>query len=202
MLLVPWRISRATRAVLRSRITPLLTARRKAKVQDRLTRGRTSRRRCCRAWNRSLKTSAVVRVRLREKPSGRATKRANVSGVWLEPRLRATLLIVTCDVGASPEKRLEIDTPPSARRPAPLLARLSMIAASAGRLATSTRPSSRSYQRNAGTPRQVPCRMPCWLAGVVQGSWTGHPSSPGEPGALHRRSVGIVPDWSAQLATG
>ena len=105
-------------------------------------------------------------------------------------------------VGASPENRLEIETPSSASSPSPLLARSSMTAASAGRLATSTRPSSRSYQRNAGTPAQVPCRMPCWLAGVVHGSCTVHSWSRWLPESTQRRRVGIVPDCSAHWATG
>ena len=119
----------------------------------------------------------MVREMLRAKPSGLTTKRATVWRVSFEPRPRLALLIVIMLVGASPENRLEIETPSSASSPSPVLARSSMRAASAGRLATTTLPSSRSYQRKAGTPAQVPCRMPCWLAGVVQGSWTVHSCS-------------------------
>ena len=76
--------------------------------------------------------------------------------------------------GASPENRFEIDTPSSASRPSPVVTRDSMMAASLGRLDTRTRPSSRSYHRKAGTPAAVPCRIACWLAGVVHGICTVH----------------------------
>ena len=105
-------------------------------------------------------------------------------------------------VAASPENRLEMDTPSSASSPSPVLARSSMIRASAGLLATRTRPSSRSYHRKAGTPARVPCRMPCWLAGVVHGSCTVHSWRRCVPESTQRRRVGIVPDCSAHWATG
>ena len=98
--------------------------------------------------------------------------------------------------------RLEIEIPSSASSPRPVLARASMMAASSGRLATSTRPSSRSYHRNAGTPSEVPIRSACWLAGVVQGSCTVHGSRLCEPASTQRRSVGMLPDCSAQRMTG
>ena len=126
MLLAPRIICRLTRAMFRSRSTPLLTARRKAKVHDRCIRGTTARRRCCRAWNRSRSASAVVRAKLRAKPSGRSTNLATASRVSREPRPSSTLLIVSMFVAASPENRLEIETPSSASSPRPVLARCSM----------------------------------------------------------------------------
>ena len=200
--LAPSIMCRPTRAMFRSRSTPLLTARSTANVHDRWTRGTTSRRRWERAWNRSFTTSTVVRVMLLANPSGRSTNLATAWRVSTDPRASFILLIVSMLVTASPENRLEMDTPSSARRPDPLLARSSMMVASAGRLATSTRPSSRSYHRKAGTPWQVPCRMPCWLAGVVHGSWTVHSLRRWDPVSTHRRRVGIVPDCSAHCATG
>jgi hypothetical protein len=98
--------------------------------------------------------------------------------------------------------RFEIETPSSASRPWPLLARDSMIAASSGRFATRTRPSSRSYQRKAGTPAAVPWRIACWLAGVVHGICTIHSWSVWEPPSTQRRTVGIVPELSAHCMTG
>src|SRR5688572_3232383 len=62
--------------------------------------------------------------------------------------------------GASPVKRFPRASPSSASNPTPFVARCSMIAASSGRFAIKTRPSSRSYHRNAGTPATVPCRIP------------------------------------------
>ena len=79
--------------------------------------------------------------------------------------------------GASPVKRFPNASPSSASNPLPVAARCSMTAASAGRFAISTRPSSRSYQRKAGTPAIVPCRIPSWLAGVVQGNCAVHSRS-------------------------
>ena len=96
----------------------------------------------------------------------------------MNPRDTSSRLIVMDALGASPVNRLEIETPSSASSPCPVLARASMIEASCGRLATSTRPSSRSYQRNAGTPAALPIRIACWEAGVVQGSCTIHSCRP------------------------
>ena len=174
MLRAPRIISSATRAVFRSLNSPLLKARSPAKVHERCTRGCTARRRWRTAWNRSRTTSAMVRDRLRDRPSGRSMKRANTTRVRREPRDTSILLIVMAALGASPVNRLEMETPSSASRPCPVLARASMIEASCGRFATRTRPSSRSYQRNAGTPSALPIRMACCEAGVVHGSCTIH----------------------------
>ena len=160
---------------MRSRSRPLLTARRTAKVHERCDPGYDvapasadgpgsargpPRPRCARG---------CARTRAGGGRSGRPPR-----GSRVDPRASLTRLIVIMRAGASPVNRLETETPSSASSPRPLLARSSMTAASAGRFATRTRPSSRSYHRNAGTPRAVPCRMPCWLAGVVHGSCTVH----------------------------
>ena len=79
-------------------------------------------------------------------------------------------LMVSRLVGASPEKMLEMLTPPSASSPRPSLSRAWITAASLGWLATSSVPVSFSYQRNAGTWSLRPCSSPAWLAGVVAGS--------------------------------
>ena len=75
------------------------------------------------------------------RPSGRSRKRANTSRVRRDPRVTSRRLIVIDAFAASPVNRLEIDTPSSASRPRPVLARDSMMEASSGRLATRTRPS-------------------------------------------------------------
>ena len=110
--------------------------------------------------------------------------------------------MVMAALGASPVNRLETETPSSASSPRPVLARFSMIEASSGRLATRTRPSSRSYQRKAGTPSALPWRMACWLAGVVHGTWTVHSCNAWLPWSSHRLSVGIVPDCCTHCMTG
>ena len=199
---VPRRISSATSAVLRSRSRALVTARSTANVQDRLILGSRSRLRCRLACHRSLSISATVRVTLRVKPPGDPRNQATARRVWAVPRLASTRLIVISARGASPVKRFEIETPSSHSRPRPSLARASITLASAGRLATRTRSASRSYQRKAGTPATVPCRIPSWLAGVVQGSCGVHSRRSYSPEASQRRIVGTAPDWTAQRSTG
>ncbi len=109
---------------------------------------------------------------LRTRPSGWTRKRPTTSRVRRVARVTSIRLMVIAARGASPVKMLETETPSSASRPNPVLALDSITEASAGRFATRTRPRSRSYHRKAGTPSAVPCRMACWLAGVVHGSCT------------------------------
>ena len=94
------------------------------------------------------------------KPWGVARNQAKVCRATAEPLLPPSRLMVRIALGASPVKRFPNPSPSSASNPLPVVARCSMIAASSGRFAISTRPSSRSYQRKAGTPATVPCRMP------------------------------------------
>ena len=202
MLRVPLRISSVMIAVFRSRPSTLVAARRTAKVQPRWTRGVRSRRTCRRAWNRSLPISAMVRTNARMNPWGSVRNPANVRRFSTSLRESLARLIVRNERSASPVKMLETDTPPSASSPRPSLARSSMIAASAGRLATSNRPSSRSYQRKAGTRSMVPWRIPSWLAGVVQGSWGVHSRRTWSPEDSQRRMVGTEPAATAQRRTG
>ena len=202
MLRVPLRISSVMIAVLRSRPSTLVAARSTAKVQPRWTRGVRSRRTCRRAWKRSLTISAIVRTKARMKPCGSVRNPANVRRFSTLLRPSLARLIVRKARGASPVKMLETDTPSSASSPRPSLARSSMMAASAGRFATSSRPSSRSYHRNAGTRSMVPWRMPSWLAGVVQGSWGVHSRSTWSPEESQRRMVGTEPAAIAQRSTG
>jgi len=105
-------------------------------------------------------------------------------------------------VGASPEKTLLTLTPPSASRPRPSVRRDSTSALSRGRLVTTRRPDSFSYQRNAGTWALAPCSSPAWLAGVVAGNWACHSASVWLPERSHRASVGRLPDAIAQWASG
>ena len=55
-------------------------------------------------------------------------------------------------------------------RPSPFDRRRTISAASFGLLDTIRCWRSRSYQRNAGIPSLLPCRMPAWLAEVIDGS--------------------------------
>ena len=104
--------------------------------------------------------SATVRTRPRVKPLGLVRNQANVCRAAADPRPPPRRLMVSMARGASPVKRLPTASPSSASNPAPSVARCSMTAASSGRFAIKTRPSSRSYQRKAGTPATVPCRIP------------------------------------------
>ena len=113
-----------------------------------------------------------------------------------------TRLIVAKVVGASPLNRLLTDTPPSARSPCPSECIPSMSTASAGLLATKTRPVARSTQRKAGIPSVVPCRIPIWLAGVVAGSVGVHSMNWWLPSRIHRDRVGRVPPMTPHWRTG
>ena len=117
------------------------------------------------------------------------------------PRHRRRLIVIAVR-RASPEKRLDTRDAVVGEQSLPVLARASMMAASAGRFATSTRPSSRSYHRNAGMPSMAPCRMPSWLAGVVQGSCGVHSSRPCVPSRSQRLMVGRFPACRAHRRTG
>ncbi len=78
---------------------------------------------------------------------------------------------------ASPVKRLPTLLPPPARRPWPSETRASISVASAGWLETRSRPLAFSYQRKAGMPSLLPCRMPAWLADVWDGGGHSHSES-------------------------
>ena len=54
-------------------------------------------------------------------------------------------------------------------RPSPFEMRDTISAASTGLLETIRCSRSRSYQRKAGIPSLLPCRMPAWLADVIDG---------------------------------
>ena len=84
-------------------------------------------------------------------------------------------------------------TPSSASSPRPSDSRASMTAASAGRLATSRRPSSRSHQRKAGMPWLSPCSRPAWLTGVVDGTRARHSVHVWLPDRTQRLIVGRLP---------
>jgi len=111
---------------------------------SRLTLGSRLRRRCCRAWCSSVTISAKPSTMARVKPYGLAMKTA-------QPRAdrpgKAARLTVSRLVGASPVNALLIDTPPSRSSPAPLDRRVSISAASRGRLATTIRCWALSYHR-------------------------------------------------------
>ena len=138
--------------MLRSRCSTFVAARRPANVHPRWTRGRTLRRFCRAACHRSFTTSATVRTTLRVKPCGWVRNQAKVRRVAGEP------------AGAEPahgedrSRRVAGEEVPQrqpivSQQPLPGSRPLLDDAASPGRFAISTRPSSRSYQRKAGTRR-------------------------------------------------
>ena len=105
-------------------------------------------------------------------------------------------------MGASPLKMLLMLTPPSASSPRPSDIRDSMSAASLGLLATTSRPASFSNQRNAGTPRLLPCSSPAWLAGVVGGTWACQGVRRWLPARIQRLRVGRLPETTAHCSSG
>jgi hypothetical protein len=110
--------------------------------------------------------------------------------------------MVAKTVGASPVKRLLMETPSSASRPCPVVRAASMAAASLGRLATKILPVARSIQRKAGMPSIVPCRIPIWLTGVVAGSLGVHSTIRCEPSRTQRERVGRVPARTPHSSRG
>ena len=126
--------------------------------------------------------------------AGRVGEERRVRLRGAEPGLTSfSPLIVSSEVGASPENRFEMLTPSSTSRPRPLPTRASMTAASSGRLATTSRPSSRSNQRNAGMPSLLPCSSSAWLTGVVEGTRAVHSVQVWLPDRTQRLMVGMLP---------
>ena len=91
-------------------------------------------------------------------------------------------------------KMFDTLTPPSASSPRPSESRASIAAASAGRLATNSRPVDLSYQRKAGMPSLVPCSRPAWLAGVVEGTLAHQRAASWLPERTQRARVGNTPE--------
>ncbi len=77
--------------------------------------------------------------------------------------------VVTYARVASPVMRLQMLTPSLDSRPSPFDRRRTISAASSGLLETMSFWRSRSYQRKAGMPSLLPCRIPAWLAEVIDG---------------------------------
>ena len=81
-------------------------------------------------------------------------------------------------LGASPVKRLEIETPSSASRPCPLLARGLDDRGVLGTVGDQDAAQLAVVPAEGRDPvRRCPCRIACWLAGVVHGSCTVHSCS-------------------------
>src|SRR3954451_24322283 len=75
---------------------------------------------------------------------------------------------------ASPVTRLQMLAPSLDSSPSPFDRRRTSSPASAGLLETIRRWVSRSNQRTAGIPSLVPCRIPAWLAEVIDGRSGSH----------------------------
>ena len=70
---------------------------------------------------------------------------------------------------ASPVMRLQMLAPLFESRPSPFEMRDTISVASTGLLEAIRCWRSRSYQRKAGIPSLLPCRIPAWLADVIDG---------------------------------
>ena len=88
----------------------------------------------------------------------------------------AALVTLVAFLLAPPVKIFPILEPPSLSSPCSVAARPSRTLESAGRLETSSRPSSRSYQRKAGMLALLPHRIPAWPLDVIDG--TSHSQPP------------------------
>ena len=166
------RSASATSDVFRSRSRTLVTPRSTTYQPAREMRGRTSRTRWRRAWYSSL-THLADRTGSPHGPARTGSRRtARTPGPGPSRRRDPVRdrLITRNDVAASPENMVD-DRRPAARQQA--RARGSAAARRARRprgwLVTTSRPRSRSHQRNAGIGDESPCSSPAWLAGVVDG---------------------------------
>src|SRR3954470_1147381 len=169
MTLAPRYISSMTREVLTSRRRTLLAARMPAYLSPRCIWGCTADRRVRRAWKRSLRNSPRNRVNDRRYPLGLKKKLKNA---LLSPRpwdSSFNALVVRYARVASPFIRLQMLTPRFERSPSPFDSRWTISAASFGLLDTMSFWRSRSYHLKAGMPSFVPCRIPAWLADVIDG---------------------------------
>ena len=135
-------------------------------------------------------------------PSGRQRNQPKARRVCRDPRVRCIVLIDHRAPRGRHREQVGHRNPAVVNRPRPLLARCSIIVASAGRFATSTRPSSRSYQRNAGTRSTCRAACPAGWPGWCRGACRPRMQDVGRRKSTHRRRVGIVPDCSAHCRTG
>ena len=148
-------------AMLRSRSTPLLTAGGRRRSTTGAPAGLTLRASAPRAWNRSRNTSVVVLLRLRANPSGRTTNLATVlpGAPWTRgPNFDLAHRHML--IGASPGRGWRSRRRRRRAGPCPLLARCSMRAASAGRLATQRPTELAVVPPEGGYAGAGPCRMP------------------------------------------
>src|SRR4026207_92073 len=70
-------------------------------------------------------------------------------------------------------------------RPSPLDTRRTISPASTGFLEPISFWRSRSYQRKAGMPSLLPCKMPAWLAEVIEGRMASQRESLCDPSRTH-----------------
>ena len=102
---------------------------------------------------------------------------------------------------ASPEKRLPTLAPPCQQAVAVRDAPLDL--GGVGRVVRDEQPSvSFSYQRKAGMPSLLPCRMPAWLAEVWEGSIAVQPSRRWLPWRTQPLITGTRPARTWRRMTG
>src|SRR6476619_6523709 len=82
--------------------------------------------------------------------------------------------VVRYDRVASPAIKKQMLAPLLERRPSPFVIRDTISSASAGLLDAIRCSRSRSYQRKAGMPSLLPCRIPAWLPEVIDGRIASH----------------------------
>ena len=144
-----------------------------------LARGpRGARARCRRARGRACG---------RRRRDGRSRRRSRARSA---PRRRSTVLIVSIECGASPERMLARLAPSACSRPRPSEWRRSSSSASRGWLVTIAAPRSFSHQRNAGMSSLLPCRRPAWQAPVCEDQSVSHRAAGASPRAASARGWG------------
>src|SRR3954447_4297908 len=174
MTFAPRYISSMIRATLTSRRRTLLAARMPAYFIPRCICGRTPDLRVRRAWKSSFMNSPRNSVNERRYPVGLKKNDMKALLSPMPPPSALIAAVVRYDRVASPVRRLQMLAPLFDRRPSPFEMRDAMRVASTGLLDAIRCWRSRSYQRNAGIPSLLPCRIPAWLPDVIDGRIASH----------------------------
>jgi hypothetical protein len=112
-----------------------------------------------------------------------------------------TVLIVSIECAASPDRMFARLAPSAYSSPWPSEWRRSSSCASRGWLVTIARPVSFSHQRNAGMSSLLPCRSPAWQAPVCDDQSVSQRSRRCVPSRSQRAMTGALPSRSARRRT-
>ena len=135
----------------------------------------------------------------RRRRGGRSRRRSRARASRA-PRT-STVLMVSIECGASPERMFARLAPSSCSSPRPSEWRRSSSCASRGWLVTIARPRSFSHQRKAGMSSLSPCSSPAWHAPVCDDQSVSQRSRRWVPSRSQRAITGALPSRSARRRT-